>query len=363
VYDDERPGEVAWSRWYRALPTARQTGHSPRDLSALLAEVRLARLVVVPCADRWVRAAVECPEVGTERFPASLPPPDTAATLLDKGRLAGFLETLAVPHPRTFLVQRPEDVVGPVAILGDGAFIKPCDSHGFQRRFDVKGFRAPNAAEANTLAREAASAGLQVLVQEYIPGPPTCHHFVDGFVDRYGVVRGLFARRRWRMHPPDFGNSTAMISIDLNEVAPAVDDLRRVLAAGRYRGVFSAEFKRDPRDGAFKLLEVNVRPWWFVDFASRAGIDVCEMAYRDALGLPVETASSYRVGLRCVYPFDDRLACRDLVKKGQLSRAAWLFSWIGAHQPVFSFSDPWPAVAGSALLVKRWLRKRLSPAS
>jgi len=47
--------------------------------------------------------------------------------------------------------------------------------------------------------------------------------------------------------------------------------------------VFSAEFKFDERDGLFKILEVNARPWWYVDFAARCGVDVCRMAYRDAL--------------------------------------------------------------------------------
>ena len=32
-----------------------------------------------------------------------------------------------------------------------------------------------------------------------------------------------------------------------------VDSVQRVLTAADYRGIFSVEFKRDPRDGTFRL--------------------------------------------------------------------------------------------------------------
>jgi predicted ATP-grasp superfamily ATP-dependent carboligase len=316
-------------------------------------------LVLIPCADPWVQAVVRSPDASTERFPASLPPPETVATLVDKGRLALFLEEHSIPHPKTSLVRQPEDLGGLLNAVGAGAFVKPRDSYAFQQRFGVKAFRANDAGEAAIRAREATEAGLDLLIQEYIPGPPTRHCFIDGFVDREGTVRGLFARRRLRMWPPDFGNSSAMVSIDLQNVAQPVDDVRRLLAASRYRGVFSAEFKQDLRDDQFKLLEVNVRPWLYVEFAERAGVNVCEMAYRDALGLPVTSVSSYRVGLLCVYPYYDRLACHDLVRRGQLSRIEWLRSWMGAHQPIFSVSDPLPAAVASSRDLTSWLRNRL----
>jgi predicted ATP-grasp superfamily ATP-dependent carboligase len=358
VHEEER-GVVAWSRWHRPFLPDRQAKYPPGELPAMLARADTPRLVLLPCADPWVEAVVRSTDRDAERFPSSLPPAETVATLVDKGKMALFLEEHAIPHPKTFLVRRPADVEGLVSSLGAGAFIKPRDSYAFQQRFGVKALRVLDAGEAAARARDAAVAGLELLVQEYVPGPPTGHCFIDGFVDRGGTVRALFARRRLRMWPPDFGNSSAMVSIALQEVAQPAGDLRRLLAASRYRGVFSAEFKQDPRDGRFKLLEVNVRPWWYVEFAERAGVNVCEMAYRDALGLPVTTVSSYSIGLQCVYPYYDRLACGDLLSRGQLSRHEWLRSWTGAHQPVFSFSDPLPAAVATGQGLARWLRRRL----
>ena len=100
------------------------------------------------------------------------------------------------------------------------------------------------------------------------------------------------------MFPTDFGNSTYLISVPLERLSPAMESLERILRAVHYRGIFSAEFKRDHRDGKFKILEINARPWWYIGFAIDSGVNVVEMAYRDALGLPVTTNATYRPGTR-----------------------------------------------------------------
>src|SRR6266404_9115130 len=117
----------------------------------------------------------------------------------------------------------------------------------FRRRFGVKAlhFRTPD--EAMSRAREAAKAGLEVMLQEYVPGPPSHHYMVEGFVDRTGRVCARFVRQRLRMFPPDFGDSTYMVSVSLDRVRAAVDSLDRLLAHLSYRGVFEAEFKYDAR--------------------------------------------------------------------------------------------------------------------
>jgi predicted ATP-grasp superfamily ATP-dependent carboligase len=127
--------------------------------------------------------------------------------------------------------------------------------------------------------------------------------------------------------------------------------LERFLAAQRYRGIFSAEFKKDPRDGVFRLLEVNARAWKFVDFAAACGVDVCHMAYRDALGLPVEPVPSYRIGATCVDAYFDRPACAAARRGGELSLLGWARFWAGARPVTFAWDDPGPAIA--------WLIARL----
>ena len=278
------------------------------------------------------------------RFPASLSSPETLEVLIDKGRFAATLGRLGVPHPRTVCLGLDPDQANLPADAFTDAFLKPCNSWAFRSRVGVKALHFRTRDEAMSRAREVASAGLEVMLQEYVPGPPSHHFMVEGFVDRTGQVRARFVRQRLRMFPPDFGDSTYMVSVPLDRVRAAVDSLDRLLAHLSYRGVFEAEFKYDARDGEFKLLEVNARPWYFIGFAASCGVDFCAMAYRDALGLAVEPVRTYPPGRHCVVG-SDRFACWALFRQGHLSAWAWLRSWLGARQMLFAWDDPLPGLA------------------
>ena len=335
---------VSYCRWHRAVPPAWGEPPSPATLRDYLIRVPHEGMVLIPTTDDWALAVARLPAPVAARFPSSLPSLESLEALIDKGRFAAVLERLGVPHPRTVRVDAEGDWAGLPADAFTDAFLKPRDSQAFRRRFDVKALHFRTPAEAMTLAREARNAGVEVLLQEYVPGPPSHHYMVEGFVDRTGRVCARFVRQRLRMFPPDFGDSTYMVSVPLDRVRAAVESLDRLLAHLSYRGVFEAEFKYDARDGQFKLLEVNARPWYFIGFAADCGVDFCAMAYRDALGLAVDPVPSYEPGRHCIVG-SDRFACWALFCQGQLSAWAWLRSWLGARQMLFSWDDPLPGFA------------------
>jgi D-aspartate ligase len=306
----------------------------------------------MPCSDFWARTVAALPAEVRARYPASIAPLEALDILVDKGRFGATLDRLQLPHPTT----RPMTSVADLDEVADAAlessFLKPVHSQQFFARFGVKAFLISSREDAREKLSECVSAGLEMTLQEYIPGPPTNHHFIDGFVDRGGVIRALFARQRLRMSPPDFGNSTLMVSVPLEQTGDAIETLRTLFADIRYRGIFSAEFKRDARDSTFNLIEVNARPWWYVEFAARCGVDVCRLALQDARHQRVETIPTYAVGRRCVFPYYDLHAVRAERAAGRLGAAQWARSWLGAYQPVFRWSDPMPALGEVARLLR-----------
>lgn len=261
---------VARSRWHRSLP-GEPEGAGPSSLPELLASVSSEPMVLIPCTDDWVLPVARLGLDLAARFPACVAPPESLEILLDKARFAEAVERFEVPHPRTIRVASEDDL----AALPDSAFrssfLKPCDSQAFGRRYGVKAFRFETRAEAAALFREARAAGLRLVLQEYIPGPPTRHYFLEGFVDRTGTLRACLATRRLRMFPPDFGDGSYGVSIPAGEVTPAIDVVRRFLGELRYRGLFDAEFKYDARDGLFKALEINCRPYRYIGLPPGAG--------------------------------------------------------------------------------------------
>ena len=331
---------VAGSRWHRRL-RAGDGDPTPETLPEWLAALALDPMVLVPCSDDWVAAVASLPADLAVRFPASLPDREGAETCLDKGRFAALLAHLGVPHPRTLCVEASDDVEALGKRLRD-PFVKPRNSLQFRARYGVKAIRLGNAAVDTERIRAAQRAGVELMLQEFIPGPAPAHHYVDGFVDRHGVVKTRVGRRRLRTYPEPFGDSSAMMTIPLDDVREPVAVLERLLPVMRYRGVFSAEFKHDARDGQFKLIEINPRAWGGLGLPVACGINVIEMAYRDALGLDIPASDTYPVGRRWVYGIRDAAAGWPLVRRRELTAREWAWSWLGAVQPVMRWNDPLP---------------------
>jgi predicted ATP-grasp superfamily ATP-dependent carboligase len=323
---------------------------SPENLAEALQRLPLQRAILMPCSDDWLTAVAALPSSLTERFPSSGLPSSTIGVLVDKWSFAQLLDKQAIPHPRTHLIDSLAQLATLPAEEFEGAILKPLSSVDFSSKYGVKGFVVDSQNQA---LRIMADLEFPIMLQEFIPGPPTAGYFLDGFVDRKGKVCGLLARQRLRMSPPKLGNSTLMVSVRLTEVAEAEKSLRRLLEAIKYRGTFSAEFKRDARDGQFKLFEINARPWWYIEFPARCGVDVCTMAYQDSLNLPVEAVEKYEVGRRCVFFVNDIRAWKEQRKDGQgESLWSWTRPWFGADGTPFHWNDPWPAVAYARRLLR-----------
>ena len=325
-----------------------------------LADSKLSSAFLCPCNDDWNRVVAAFAERPSSGFVSVAPSRVALEILQNKGNLARLLQTLGVPMPNTLPVDSSADVAELPPCSGTFYFLKPRESQSFLARFGKKGIRVSTADEARKWLDVITAANMSVVLQEYIPGPATEHFFIDGYVDRAGVIKALFARRRKRIYPPDFGNSTSMVSVSLSEVDGALDSVRRVLAAAEYGGIFSVEFKRDPRDGAFKLLEINSRPWWFVDFAVRCGVDVCRMAYDDAQGREVPAREAYAVGATCIFPYYDFFSVRPQVAARLTSWRSWVVEVARALQPVGCLDDPMPAIVATARILGKALRNRLA---
>jgi predicted ATP-grasp superfamily ATP-dependent carboligase len=352
---------VSYSRWHRRLDQWHGADPEPHSLATFLDRLSVARMVLLPCSDAWVPAVARLEPGLAARFPSSLPPLESLGVCLDKARLAEALAALGIPHPRTLRIDEDDDI----RRVWDGRmarpFLKPRDSLAFQKRFGLKGVTVGSADEARAWVREARRAGLDLVLQEFVPGSASAHHFVDGFVDRGGAIRARMARRRVRTHPVPYGDSCCTESIRLEDARPMLEALDRLLPALGYRGIFNAQFKRDDRDGEYKLLDLNPRPWGSVSLTLGCGVDVLRMAYRDALGLAVEPAADYPAGRRWVYQPRDLFACWHLVRQGVWTPREWLRTWTGAEHPIWSRDDPVPAAVFAVCEARRLLARAIRP--
>jgi len=120
----------------------------------------------------------------------------------------------------------------------------------------------------------------EILIQEIIPGDGNCQFSYCAFF-RDGSVHSALVAKHLRQHPREFGRAASYVeSADLQEIEELS---QRFLRALNFYGLVEVEFKRDPRDGQYKLLDVNVRAWGFHGLGQVAGVDFPYLLFADQL--------------------------------------------------------------------------------
>ena len=206
-----------------------------------------------------------------DRFLYPHPPWETLERIQDKRYQVERARELGVPVPRTS--------AEPTAEFGFPVLVKPFQPGDFRRRFGLKAFRVETEDELAGAWQRAKP--YDPLVWEFIPGGDDELYTLGSYLDRQGRALGVFCGRKRLQDPPRVGNARVAESVWVDEVVEQGLALLRGLG---YHGVSQVEFKRDPRDGVFKLIEVNPRLWQWHSLAERCGVNLPLIAYRDLVG-------------------------------------------------------------------------------
>lgn len=180
-------------------------------------------------------------------------------------------------------VDAPRTADEPTGELAFPVLVKPAHAPEFRRRFGVKAFRCENRAELDAAFERARE--FRPLVQEWIPGGDETLYTLGSYVSADGRALGIFCGRKLRQTPRSIGTARVAEAVWVEEVVERGLALLRELELW---GISQVEFKRDPRDGTFKLIEVNPRLWEWHGLAAACGVDLPLIAYRDVTGDRVE---------------------------------------------------------------------------
>ena len=164
--------------------------------------------------------------------------------------------------------------------------VKPRHPDGFKRTFGKQAFRCETTVELEGAYADAEPYG--PIVQELVPGGDEELYSLGSYLRADGEPLGLFCGRKLKQVPPLVGTCRVGEAVWVQEV---VDAGLRLLDALGFHGISQVEFKRDPRDGRFKLMEVNPRLWQWHGLAAACGVDLPLIAYRDLTGEEVVPAT------------------------------------------------------------------------
>jgi predicted ATP-grasp superfamily ATP-dependent carboligase len=337
--------------------------HDLRSEASLLDALEVARRklglagwVLYPTREENVAAVAANRDALLRDFRVPTPGLGAIRHVWDKRETYRLAERLSIPIPRTWFPQTERDLT---VIDADGPFaVKPAIKEHFFYDTHVKAWRADDKAQLASVFRRAAeiAGDGEVIVQELIPGGGSEQYAYCAFFREGHAVASMTVRRR-RQHPSDFGRaSTYVETISLPGLAqPSI----RFLQAIGYYGLAELEYKRDPRDGAYKLLDVNARTWGYHTLGWPAGVDFPYLLFLDQVGARVDEVHA-RPGIRWIrLATDVPNAIRD-IRAGTLRSRDYLRSLRGVDtEAVFSLRDPLPGLYEIALLpylaVKRGL--------
>jgi D-aspartate ligase len=241
--------------------------------------------------------------------------------------------------PLSYLAQERNDL--PHGELKYPFIVKPAFKRNFKRYSKAKAIVVNSDQQLLALlsGQLAAVAIEELIYQEIVPGDGKQQWSYAGlFVE--GEPVAAFTARRLRQHPPDFGRASTYVSAAYD---PEVErESRKVLALLKYTGLAEVEWKRDPRDGVLKFLEVNARCWGWHSLASRVVGNLPRMLYDSLRGVEVKPTTPH-YGARWVKHVTDAPVAMDMWRHGDLSIGEYLGSLSGDVTCCeWQSGDPWP---------------------
>ena len=152
----------------------------------------------------------------------------------------------------------------------------------------------------------------------------------------------------------DFGNASTFVE---SVYVPELVDLgTRLLKAIDYYGLSEVEFKRDVRDGEFKLLEMNARTWLWHSLAIRCGVDFPYLLYNDLIGNEVVPRTHFRENVKFIHIYTDFVVVIKEIMRANMTLGDCIKSLNGEKEfAVFSWDDPMPFIAESLMLPYLWI--------
>lgn len=334
-----------------------------RTESSLLDALSLARKkfglagwILYPTRDENVAALAANRDLLARDFRVPTPDLDCIRHVWDKRETYRLAEHLSIPIPRTWFPRSEADLSD--IDMDRPLVVKPAIKEHFFYQTHAKAWRADDRAELAAAFRRAASIvdDGEVIVQELIPGGGQ-EQYAYCVLFRAGQPVASMTVRRRRQHPSDFGRASTFVETislpDLGELSV------KFLKSIGYYGLVELEFKRDLRDGAYKLLDVNARTWGYHSLGWTAGVDFPYLLYQDQLGNAVSEVHA-RPGVRWIrLATDVPNAVRD-IKARRLGARDYLRTLSGVDtEAVFSLRDPLPSLYELALLPYLALKRGL----
>ena len=341
VIDADRQKSIAqFSRYTEKFIECK--GSVPKLLLKIGREHQLDGWVVFPASDEYVEMLSFHYDNLSPIYRLAAPRSEVTQFALDKRLTYGRAAELGIDAPWTFSGRSVAEAGAqhpPFPLI-----LKPALNHHFFPHTNVKALPADNLSELKQRFSQMAGyiAPEEILVQERIPGGGE-NQFSYCALCHDGRVLGSLVALRRRQFPVEFGNASTFVQTVDQPVVEAAG--RRFLESIHYDGIGEVEFKFDPRDHKFKILDANLRPWGWHTLGIAAGIDFVWLLFQQKIGVPVAPVAATRRA-SWVREITDLVALLKYPSTlGEIRKLVSAFFSGKFTLATFSFTDPRPFFA------------------
>lgn len=257
---------------------------------------------------------------------------DNLREFVNKINQYAHCEKVGVPFPKTIVLHEPDETEAilqiPFPIL-----LKPSK----QNASVFKNLVLQSAADfrrEEAQIRQFLRAGITFLASELIPGDSSHVYAYMGYRTKQGVILNEWTGKKLSQYPNHFG----VFSSASNQSVPVVlEQGRTLLETMNLYGICEPEFKYDPRDGTYKLTEVNLRSMMWNRMGSLSGVNLPYTQYMDAIGQAAERQQQEQTRrIHYVYSKHELFG----LLNGTISFKTFWHNLFGSDKTYFAVFDP-----------------------
>jgi len=212
--------------------------------------------VLLPVSDRDMITVSAHRETLREYYHLLMPPHEMLEALLNKHLFSDLARERELPVPMSFRLDSKEDIERVARDITYPCIIKPPwrDEVWLSLYANQKVVLVNNAEQLTDACRRLCDHFGPLTIQEVIGGDERNIVCSFAFIDERSEPLAMFTSCKVRQYPPHFGNSSLVERV----VEPVVEELTvRIAKQLGLVGYVGIEFKKDPRDGKFKILEIT----------------------------------------------------------------------------------------------------------
>ena len=249
---------------------------------------------------------------------------------------------IGIPAPQTLVPVSLDETIDFVKKIGMPCILKPTVGHRFFEIFRKKMIFIETISQLEDAYKTTRDAGIEMMIQEFIPGDDRSGvNYNSLIVDGEPIIE--VTAEKVRLSPIKTGFPRVVVSKYIPEL---LEPGRKILNAVGYSGFSCTEFKKDSRNGIYKLMEINGRLNLSTPLNVMAGVNFPYLTYLYTLTGKIPLVDNkFREDIYWIDIGKDIAETIRSFRKERYSFSEYIRPYIRPHvYTILSLKDPWPMI-------------------